>query len=110
MTTAVLLDTFHPTPFQRKVLLATAAIPRGSTTTYLALAAQIGSPRSVRAVGNALAHNPLPWFIPCHRVLRTDGGLGGYRFGPALKRALLEQEGVLLHTSSPSRLAAHEHR
>jgi O-6-methylguanine DNA methyltransferase len=96
MSTAELLDTFHPTVFQRKVLLATAAIPEGSTSTYALLAAQVGSPRAVRAVGNALAANPLPWLIPCHRVLASDGSLGGYRFGLALKQALLEQEGVPL--------------
>jgi O-6-methylguanine DNA methyltransferase len=96
MSTAALLDTFPLTPFERKVLLATAAIPPGSTSTYAALAAQVGSPRAVRAVGNALARNPLPWLIPCHRVLRSDGGIGGYRFGSSLKQALLEQEGVQL--------------
>jgi methylated-DNA-[protein]-cysteine S-methyltransferase len=96
MSAEALLDTFHPSPFQRKVLLATSRIPRGSTTTYAALAAQVGSPRASRAVGHALATNPLPWLIPCHRVLRSNGHLGGYRFGLDLKRALLEQEGVPL--------------
>lgn len=96
MSPAALLDTFHPSAFQRKVLLATAAIPCGSTSTYAAIAARIGSPRASRAVGSALAHNPLPWLIPCHRVLRSNGELGGYRFGLDLKRALLEQEGVCL--------------
>jgi AraC family transcriptional regulator of adaptative response/methylated-DNA-[protein]-cysteine methyltransferase len=95
--TADLLDTFHPTAFQRKVLLATAAIPEGSTSTYAELAAMVGSPRAVRAVGNALAQNPLPFLIPCHRVLRSDGGLGGYRFGVALKRSVLQSEGVAVH-------------
>ena len=96
MATAEFLETFHPTSFQRSVLLATAQIPEGSTCTYAELAAQIGSPHAARAVGNALAQNPLPFLIPCHRVLRSDGKLGGYRFGIALKRALLLSEGVRL--------------
>jgi methylated-DNA-[protein]-cysteine S-methyltransferase len=65
-------------PFQRAVLQATYALPYGATTTYGALAAQIGQPRAARAVGRAQATNPIPLVIPCHRVLGRDGGLRGY--------------------------------
>ncbi len=81
-------------PFQRKVLLAEYGIPRGSVSTYQRIAAHLGVPRGVRAVGNALATNPFPIIIPCHRAIRSDGTLGGYQGGLAMKRALLEQEGL----------------
>jgi methylated-DNA-[protein]-cysteine S-methyltransferase len=80
--------------FQRKVLLAEHAIPRGSVSTYARVARVIGSPRAARAVGQALARNPFPLIIPCHRAVRTDGRLGGYRGGQSMKRALLQLEGV----------------
>lgn len=80
--------------FQRRVLLADAAIPRGRVSTYGSIAAYLGLPQAGRAVGNALAHNPFPLVIPCHRVVRGDGTLGGYQGGLAIKRALLEAEGV----------------
>jgi methylated-DNA-[protein]-cysteine S-methyltransferase len=82
------------TAFQQRVLLAEYAIPRGSVSTYGRIAAHIGAPRAARAVGNALAHNPYPLLIPCHRAIRADGALGGYQGGLAMKRALLEMEGV----------------
>ena len=82
------------TPFQQRVLLECARIPNGKTITYTELARRIGKPHAARAVGNALAINPLAPFIPCHRVLRSDGGLGGYsaRGGKAKKRLLLKKE------------------
>ncbi|MFA5930078.1 MAG: MGMT family protein [Candidatus Micrarchaeia archaeon] len=82
------------TPFQRAVLLECARIPKGRTITYAELARRIGKPRSARAVGNALAINPLAPIIPCHRVLRSDGGLGGYSAigGTKRKRLLLKKE------------------
>lgn len=83
-------------PFERRVLEQLRRIPRGEVRTYRAIAREIGHPGAVRAVGNACAKNPIPLIIPCHRVVRSDGSLGGYslRGGRALKRRLLEQEGV----------------
>lgn len=83
-------------PFGRKVLQATAAIPFGATSTYAEIAAAAGSPRGSRAAGNALGANPIPIVVPCHRVLRSGGGLGGYTGGLARKELLLGVEGVLL--------------
>ena len=67
-------------------------IPVGSTATYTKIATRIGSPKSVRAVGRACGANPLAVAIPCHRVVRNDGGLSGYRWGVERKRMLLERE------------------
>lgn len=82
-------------PFTRRVLYAAAQIERGQTRTYQWLATQIGMPRAARAVGNALSSNPVPILIPCHRVVRGDGSLGGYAFGLPMKRKLLAVEGAL---------------
>jgi methylated-DNA-[protein]-cysteine S-methyltransferase len=78
--------------FQRRILGATEAIPYGSTLTYAEVAARSGSPRGFRAAGNALGANPIPIVVPCHRVLRTGGGLGGYGGGLERKRFLLDLE------------------
>ncbi|MGB6207052.1 methylated-DNA--[protein]-cysteine S-methyltransferase [Mycobacterium sp.] len=81
--------------FRRVVLGHLAAdIGYGTTASYATLARLSGSPKAVRAVGTTCATNPLPVVVPCHRVVRSDGALGGYRGGPAAKRALLELEGV----------------
>lgn len=82
------------TPFQQKVLLECARIPRGKTISYAELARRIGKPKAARAVGNALAKNPLAPLIPCHRVVKSGGGLGGYsaRGGVGKKRRLLARE------------------
>lgn len=80
------------TAFQWQVWRALAAIPRGATRTYAEVAAAIGRPRAVRAVGRACATNPVAIAIPCHRVVPAAGGLGGYRWGVARKKQLLEQE------------------
>jgi len=80
--------------FQKRVLFAEYKIPRGWVSTYSKIAAYLTVPKSVRAVGNALAHNPFPIIIPCHRAVQSDGRLGGYQGGSAMKRALLEMEGV----------------
>ena len=80
--------------FQQQVLRAEHAIPRGRVSTYGAIAAHIGSPGAARAVGRALATNPFPIVVPCHRAIRADGSLGGYQGGVRMKRALLELEGV----------------
>lgn len=79
--------------FGRRVLQATAAIPFGSVSSYGAVAAEAGSPRAYRAAGNALGHNPLPIVVPCHRILHSGGGLGGYTGGVERKRVLLGIEG-----------------
>ena len=80
------------TSFQQRVWKALQQIPPGSTTTYSELAAKIGMPRAVRAVAHACATNALAVAIPCHRVIRQDGSLSGYRWGVERKRALLERE------------------
>jgi O-6-methylguanine DNA methyltransferase len=82
------------TPFQRKVLLECAKIPKGKAISYAGLARRIGKPRAARAVGNALAKNPLAPLIPCHRVVRSGGLLGGYsaKGGTGKKRYLLSRE------------------
>jgi len=82
------------TPFQRRVWEALRAIPAGSTATYTELAERIGAPTAVRAVAAACAANPLAVVVPCHRVVRQDGGLSGYRWGVERKRALLGLEGA----------------
>jgi methylated-DNA-[protein]-cysteine S-methyltransferase len=81
--------------FYRKVLRATARIPYGQTRSYKQMAKRAGSARAVRATGSALGSNPLPIIVPCHRVLRTGGALGGYGGGLETKQALLELEGAL---------------
>ena len=81
-------------PFARKVLTVTSDIPPGEVRSYAWVAASIGQPGAVRAVGTALGRNPIPLLIPCHRVVRTDGKIGHYAFGSAMKRALLESEGA----------------
>lgn len=79
--------------FARRVLQATAQIPYGATATYKQMAAQAGSPRASRAAGNALGSNPIPIVVPCHRILHSGGGLGGYTGGVEKKRLLLGVEG-----------------
>jgi methylated-DNA-[protein]-cysteine S-methyltransferase len=81
--------------FARKVLSATSAIPYGGFSTYGEVSARAGSPRASRAAGNALGSNPIPVVIPCHRVLRSGGMLGGYAGGSDRKRYLLELERAL---------------
>lgn len=82
--------------FQRRVLEQLRRIPRGKVRTYRDIARAVGQPGATRAVGTACARNPVPLIIPCHRIVRSDGGLGGYslRGGTQMKRRLLEQEGV----------------
>ncbi|MFD1505108.1 methylated-DNA--[protein]-cysteine S-methyltransferase [Georgenia yuyongxinii] len=80
------------TGFRREVLDHLPAIPFGQTESYAEVAAATGRPRAVRAVGTACATNPVPLVVPCHRVLRSDGSLGGYLGGPEIKRRLLELE------------------
>ncbi|HVZ47157.1 MAG TPA: bifunctional helix-turn-helix domain-containing protein/methylated-DNA--[protein]-cysteine S-methyltransferase [Gemmatimonadaceae bacterium] len=84
------------TNFQLKVWRALLAIPDGGLTTYGAIATGIGEPAASRAVGNAVGANPISWLIPCHRVLRSTGALGGYAWGPDRKRVMLALEQVQL--------------
>lgn len=91
---AIPLD-LRGTPFQRKVWHALLEIPRGEVTTYGELAAVIGHPKASRAVGSAVGDNRVAVMVPCHRVVRGDGSLGGYYYGPELKSALLRWEGAL---------------
>lgn len=80
------------TPFQRRVWETLRTIPAGKTMSYAEVAYRIGAPKAVRGVARACAANPLALAVPCHRVVRSDGGLGGYRWGIARKRALLARE------------------
>lgn len=81
------------TAFQQRVYRATALIPRGETRSYQWVAREIGAPQAMRAVGQALRANPFMPAVPCHRVIRADGALGGYAGGSAKKRRLLRAEG-----------------
>ncbi|MFP4157224.1 MAG: methylated-DNA--[protein]-cysteine S-methyltransferase [Opitutales bacterium] len=83
------------TPFQRRVWQALRELPRGQTTCYGELARQVGRPGAARAVGAAVGANPIAYVVPCHRVVRKDGRLGGFRWGVALKRCLLQAEGAI---------------
>jgi len=82
------------TPFQRSVLEAISKIPPGETMTYGEVAAAAGKPGAARAVGNVMAHNPIPLMLPCHRVVASNG-LGGFTGGLDIKRKLLKLEGAL---------------
>lgn len=85
-------DLLWGTPFQRRVWNAMRKIPYGQTRSYKWLAQRIGNPTKARAVGQACGSNPLPILIPCHRVIKSDGGLGGFGGGLHIKRKLLELE------------------
>jgi len=86
------LDFDGVSPFRRAVWEATRAIPRGQTSSYAELAARVGRPGAARAVGQAMARNPWPIVVPCHRVVASDGGLGGYGGGLDMKERLLHLE------------------
>jgi len=95
-TFAVEVDLSGVRGFGRRILEETARIPFGSVATYRDVATGAGSPAAVRAAGNALGANPVPIVVPCHRVVRTGGGLGGYTGGLERKQSLLELEGAEL--------------
>ena len=86
------------TNFQVSVWRALLALDQGALTTYGDVAASIGRPKAVRAVGSAVGANPLALIIPCHRVIRADGEIGGYRWGETRKRALLAREATRTRT------------
>jgi O-6-methylguanine DNA methyltransferase len=89
------LDLRGRTPFEVAVWMKALEIPRGEVRPYGWIAAEIGRPKAVRAVGTALAHNPVPLVVPCHRVVRSDGSIGQYSLGgPAAKRTILAAEGL----------------
>jgi AraC family transcriptional regulator, regulatory protein of adaptative response / methylated-DNA-[protein]-cysteine methyltransferase len=85
---------FHGTAFQQRVWQALTGIPVGSTASYTDIAQRIGAPKSVRAVARACGANAIAVAVPCHRVIRSDGALSGYRWGVERKQALLEREGA----------------
>ncbi|MCJ1900275.1 MULTISPECIES: methylated-DNA--[protein]-cysteine S-methyltransferase [Paracoccus] len=91
------------TAFQLQVWRALAEVPPGQVISYAMLAERIGRPNALRAVGTAVGQNPVSWAIPCHRVTRTDGRIGGYHWGEAVKRALLAREGASI---APRAIAA----
>src|SRR6185295_5978822 len=89
------LDLRGHTDFERDVWLKALEIPHGEVRPYGWIAAEIGRPKAVRAVGSALGHNPVPLIVPCHRVVRTDGTIGQYSLGgPRNKRTILAAEGL----------------
>jgi methylated-DNA-[protein]-cysteine S-methyltransferase len=92
------VDLSSITPFQRRVLEETRKVPRGQVSTYAEIARRIGNPKAVRAVGQALRRNPIPIVVPCHRVIASDGTLGGYGGSMRSKRKieLLKLEGVVM--------------
>jgi O-6-methylguanine DNA methyltransferase len=91
---SVPVDLTEVPDFQKKVLAAARDIPFGEVRPYAWVAQRIGHPRAVRAVGTALGRNPVPFIVPCHRVLQTGGGLGGYFFGTDVKSRLLSLERI----------------
>lgn len=91
------------TPFQLAVWRALVEVPAGQVISYAMLAERIGRPRALRAVGTAVGQNPVSWAVPCHRVTRADGSIGGYHWGEAVKRALLAREGASI---APRAIAA----
>jgi methylated-DNA-[protein]-cysteine S-methyltransferase len=94
------LDLADATPFQHVVYQVTRSIPYGETRSYAWVAQQIGTPRATRAVGQALARNPLPIVVPCHRVIAANRALGGFRGGIEVRRYLLEMEALKMKFDS----------
>lgn len=92
----LLFDLRGLSEFQQAVLMSCATIEPGSVKPYGWIADELNKPGATRAVGTALAKNPIPLLIPCHRVVRSDGSVGNYAFGSEMKRELLVREGVLL--------------
>ena len=92
------------TSFQRKVWALLQAIPAGATRTYGDLAAELGMKNGARAVGGANGANPIAILIPCHRVIASDGSIGGYAYGLEMKRRLLEREGVVIEAERQAAL------
>jgi O-6-methylguanine DNA methyltransferase len=98
---SISLDLFTGTPFQQEIWKVLEKIPYGQCVSYQWVAEKIGRPRATRAVGSAIGKNPIPILIPCHRVIRKDGSLGGFSSGLSLKKTLLRIEGCLLTLENP---------
>lgn len=94
-------------PFQLKVWEALLQVPEGQVTTYGNIAEAIGNPKAVRAVGTAVGRNPIGYLIPCHRVLRASGALGGYHWGLPMKRAMLGYEAARTESAGDAQDAAY---
>jgi methylated-DNA-[protein]-cysteine S-methyltransferase len=94
------IDLRWVTPFQKNVLDATAGVPFGEVVSYSDIARRIGNPEARRAVGGALGRNPVAIIIPCHRVVASDGSIGGYTGGLDIKRELMRIEGISLEEES----------
>lgn len=90
------IDWSYFTPFQRRIMKQLLRVKAGNVRTYSWLARASGNPNAARAAGNVMARNPIPFLLPCHRIVPTSGGIGNYGYGKAMKRALLEREGVKL--------------
>lgn len=88
------IASLEATDFEKSVWLAAASIPRGETRSYKWIAGNIGRPRAYRAVGNALNRNPLAPLVPCHRVVKSDGSIGGFAKGEKMKKRMLANEGI----------------
>jgi len=92
------IDLSDATPFQRRVWQSAISIPYGETRSYGWIAKQIDNPKAARAVGQAMHRNPLSIFVPCHRVVAGDGGIGGFGDGVEMKQKLLRMEGITKYT------------
>jgi methylated-DNA-[protein]-cysteine S-methyltransferase len=103
-----LLDTAHWTPAQASVYASVAQIPYGEVRSYGAIARDSGRPNAARFVGNCMARNPFPVFVPCHRVVASDGRLGGFGGGLDLKRKMLELEGFATVAGVEVRIKSHK--
>lgn len=88
-----------PSAFEEKVWRYTKKVPRGRVTTYSLLAKAVGRPKAARAVGNALNKNPFAPEVPCHRVVKSNGELGGFAKGEKKKATMLKKEGLLIHNT-----------
>jgi methylated-DNA-[protein]-cysteine S-methyltransferase len=97
---SVPIDLSSLSEFQQTVLRTLQQVPRGEVRSYTWLARKAGRPRAARAVGNTMARNPVPILIPCHRIVPAKGGIGNYGMGSALKRKLLQREGVVIDQRS----------
>lgn len=93
--TDVPVDLSSRSSFHQQVLRAAVGIPKGEVRTYSELASAVGRPKAARAVGQAMARNPVSLLVPCHRVVPSSGDVGNYGYGPDLKRELLAREGVI---------------
>ncbi len=102
------LDWSGKTEFQKSVWRALRKIRRGQTKSYGEIARAIDRPKAIRAVGGACGANPIPVFVPCHRVLAANGKIGGFSGGLDWKRELLKREGILLHESAGMLITLHE--